>query len=174
MFCKQCGNILPERAKFCSSCGAPVEKEPEPQYTPPVYQQPVYQQPSYPQPYGQVEAYAHKPRPSVTFVEAIRLYFQNYANFSGRSRRSEYWFAVLFSGLLSAAVTVMLPDLASIVSLALICPNLSIAIRRLHDTGKSGWYYFVSFIPLVGGIWMLIQMCKDSEGENQWGPSPKY
>lgn len=178
MFCEHCGNMLPDRAKFCDSCGAPVKKQ-EPQqpiYESPSYEAPSYEAPSYPQPYNQVQPYdtPRQPRPSVSFVDAIRLYFLNYSNFHGRSRRSEFWFAALFTGILSALVSSILPDLSGLLSLALLCPNIALAVRRLHDIGKSGWYYLFCFIPLVGPFFLLYWYCQDSEGENDWGPSPKY
>ena len=170
MFCKHCGNMAPEGAKFCDSCGAPMERQPEPRNAS------VVPQSTYPQPYEQVQEYAQprEPKPSIGFVDAIVLYFKGYADFSGRSRRSEYWYAALFTGILSAVVTGILPDVAWILSLALIVPNLAVCVRRLHDIGKSGWSYLFSLIPLVGGILLLIWMCRDSEGDNEWGESPKY
>ena len=169
MFCEHCGNLLPDRAKFCDSCGAPVKKEePAPELVPSA---PVYT----PQPYGQMETASsfYGPRPSVTFLQAIELFFRNYANFSGRSRRSEYWYASLFTVIVNLLFSAILPDLTGLLTLALLVPNTAITVRRLHDIGKSGWWYFINFVPLVGGIWMLVYMCRDSEGENQWGESPK-
>ena len=59
-------------------------------------------------------------------------------------------------------------------TLAIIIPSLAVAVRRLHDTGKSGWWIFISLIPLIGGIWLLVLLVTDSQpGENQYGPSPK-
>ena len=153
MFCKHCGNQLPDNAKFCDSCGAPAPN----------------QEAEIPTCEAEVVSKA-----SVGFVDAIRLYFKNYANFSGRSRRSEYWYAYLFAIILNTLFGMILPDLAWILTLALFVPNLSIAIRRLHDTGKSGWYYLWTLLPIAGIIILLIRLCKDSEGDNQWGPSPKY
>ena len=58
-------------------------------------------------------------------------------------------------------------------SLATLVPQIAITIRRLHDIGKSGWYYLIGLIPLVGGIILLVWMCQDSTEDNQWGPNPK-
>ena len=58
--------------------------------------------------------------------------------------------------------------------LAIVIPSLAVAIRRLHDTGKSGWMILVGIIPLIGSIWLLILYCTDSQpGPNKWGPNPK-
>lgn len=110
---------------------------------------------------------------SVNILEATRLYFTHYADFSGRSRRSEYWFAFLSVGIISAVLTTILGSLAGIWGLITLIPNLALCVRRLHDIGKSGWWYLVSFIPLVGGILLLVWCCTDSTEDNQWGPNPK-
>ena len=166
MFCHNCGNMLPERAKFCDSCGARVAFNAAPHY-----------QASGNSCQGTSSndaSVAVRQTQRVGFGEAIVLYFKNYVNFSGRSRRSEYWYAFLFTVILNLVLGFPYPELLDILSLVLLCPNLALAVRRLHDTGKSGWYYFVTFVPIGGPIWMLIQMCKDSEGVNDWGQSPKY
>jgi uncharacterized membrane protein YhaH (DUF805 family) len=118
----------------------------------------------------------------MSFGDAIKSYFKNYANFSGRARRSEFWFASLFVGLVSFALSI----LASVVdgsqsigvvtvvyylwSLALVIPSLAITVRRLHDVNKSGGYYFIGLIPLVGAILLLVEMVRDSQpGPNRFG-----
>ena len=130
--------------------------------------------------------YSAQPLPSVSFVEAVKSGFRNYANFSGRARRSEYWYWVLFTVLGTLVFSFIggmifhtedggVNILQSIFSLATLVPGLSISWRRLHDIGKSGGWYFLGLIPLVGSIILLIWYCKDGEpGDNQFGPSPKY
>lgn len=109
----------------------------------------------------------------MSFGEAIVSVFSKYAEFSGRARRSEYWYFVLFQILLSAALTLvayMVPALAilgSIASLALFIPSLAVQVRRLHDIGKSGWYIFIVFIPLVGVILLLIWLCREGTPQQQ-------
>lgn len=110
---------------------------------------------------------------SVSFGEAIKLYFNNYANFKGRSRRSEYWWAILFVNIVTLAISNLLPELAGIWSLVTLVPGVAIVVRRLHDTGRSGWYYFVLLIPLAGPILMIVWLCSDSTEDNQWGVNPK-
>ena len=112
---------------------------------------------------------------SVSFIEAIKLFFRNFTNFNGRSRRSEYWWVCLFNMIVSTAITMILPDIAWIWSVVIFVPTLSLCVRRLHDIGKSGWWYLIALIPLVGAIILIIWFCKDSSPDaNQWGPSPKY
>ncbi len=115
-----------------------------------------------------------------------------YADFSGRSQRMEYWLFTLFYALvivvlLGFAILFGSPageerTLAENYFLAVtglwvlgtIIPSIAVTVRRLHDQDKSGWYYFISFVPYVGGIVMLIFMCLDgTSGPNRYGPDPK-
>lgn len=116
------------------------------------------------------------------FGEAIQSVFSKYATFSGRARRSEYWYFVLLqvivtavlNGLYSATESVAFSAILVLFDLALLVPSLAVCWRRLHDIGKSGGYYFFILIPLVGWILLLVWMCKDSyPGANQYGPNPK-
>lgn len=113
---------------------------------------------------------------------------QNYCNFNDRARRSEYWLFVLFNIIveiiLSAIGAILVYDLKnqiisfsllSLYSLIIFIPGLALTIRRLHDTGKSGWYILVALIPIVGGIIVLYFLVQDSQQEqNEYGISPKY
>jgi uncharacterized membrane protein YhaH (DUF805 family) len=115
------------------------------------------------------------------------LAWQRATDFSGRSRRKEYWYfqlfnaiTVLFLALFAIAFSdqgkpAMVPFyLIFIYCLVLFVPALAITIRRLHDIGKSGWWYFISFIPIVGGIILFVFTLLDSEPyANQWGLDPK-
>lgn len=105
---------------------------------------------------------------------------QNYVGFQGRARRKEYWMFVLFSAIVSIILTILDKALhldsvlAGLYSLAVLLPSLAVGARRLHDTGRSGWWLLLSLIPFVGGIILLVFMCLDSqEGDNQYGPNPK-
>lgn len=124
-----------------------------------------------------------------TFIDfAVLAVTKNYANFEGRARRKEYWGSMLVYFILSIIVsmvvnlafliseylTYFLMMVASLIYLALIIPMLSITVRRLHDIDKSGWFYLVSLIPLIGGIWLLILLCTEgTRGENRFGADPK-
>ena len=106
---------------------------------------------------------------------------KNYANFSGRARRREFWMFYLANVIIGIVLGVLavIPIIGNLLStvygLAVLIPSLAVAIRRLHDIGKSGWWCLFGLIPLVGGILLLIWACTDSKAEpNQWGASPKY
>ena len=109
----------------------------------------------------------------MNIIEATKLFFTRYVDFNGRSRRSEYWWAYLAVVIISAVLTAVLGELAYIWSLATLVPQIAITIRRLHDIGKSGWFYLIGLIPLAGPILLLVWMCKDSTEDNEWGPNPK-
>ena len=120
-------------------------------------------------PYQQNSAYDRK----VGFIDAVKIMFQNYANFRGRSSRSEYWWAFLFNFLASffvvGAISAVIPPIGGACSIALMIPGLALTVRRLHDTGKSWVYMLIGLIPLVGSILLIIRLTKPSDGPNQWG-----
>lgn len=123
------------------------------------------------------------------YVEVLR----KYAVFDGRARRKEYWMYALVSTLIyivymivaglalalighsdngAAALLIMAP--LGLYLMAVIVPGLAVTVRRLHDTGRSGWWILISFVPFVGGIILLVFMCLDSEpGPNLHGLNPK-
>ena len=115
----------------------------------------------------------------------------NYATFSGRARRSEFWFFALFN-MIFAIVAMGIDNVLGttikmgygvslpygyiylIYVLAVFIPGLSVSVRRLHDVGKSGWMYFIVLIPIIGAIWLLVLFFTDSQvGSNKWGENPK-
>ena len=110
---------------------------------------------------------------------------KKYATFTGRARRKEYWYFVLFSLIISvvlAVLDVMLGThygrtgglLGNIYGLAVLLPSLAVSARRLHDTDRSGWWLLIVLIPLIGAIVLLVFMCQDSKpGTNPYGPNPK-
>jgi len=114
----------------------------------------------------------------MTFSEAIRSGFDHYVKFDGRASRSEFWWWVLFAILVSiaanivdAVIGVML--FSWLVSLALFLPGLSVSIRRLHDTNRTGWWVLIGLIPLIGLIVLLIFYLETGNpGPNQYGPPP--
>ena len=109
----------------------------------------------------------------MTFVNAIKVCFSKYATFTGRARRSEYWYWFLFS-LLVGLFLGWIPILGWIISLALVIPGIAVFVRRMHDTGHSGWWWFLGFVPIIGFIVLLVWCCTDSQPEdNQWGANPK-
>ncbi len=105
---------------------------------------------------------------------------KNYATFGGRARRKEYWMFFLFN--LIAALVLLVLDfvvgtygvLYGLYLLGVILPSLAVTVRRLHDLGKSGWWVFISLVPIIGGIWLLVLLVMDgTAGDNPYGPSPK-
>ena len=115
----------------------------------------------------------------MSFQDAVRICLtQKYVDFSGRARRSEYWWYALFSAIVQAVVNALDRGLGSqilggLVSLALLLPSLAVAVRRLHDTGRSGWWLLLGLIPIIGWIVLLVFYVQDSQGPNAYGPSPK-
>ena len=114
------------------------------------------------------------------FLEAIQSCFKKYVGFSGRAPRSEYWFFFLFNIILSIFANVIdlqvlkgQPIASVVVLLATLLPGLAVAVRRLHDKDKSGWWLLLLLIPLVGFIVLLVWFCgAGTQGENRFGPNP--
>ncbi|HEK2840736.1 TPA: DUF805 domain-containing protein [Proteus mirabilis] len=123
------------------------------------------------------------------YLEVIK---NNYANFSGRARRKEYWmFIVVNTIILAVLYGIMFSSIDSytgemsgtgfaaliiigIYSLATIIPNIAVTVRRFHDQDRSDWMVLLSFIPFVGGLILFIFMCLDgTRGENRFGLDPK-
>lgn len=141
-----------------------------------------------PQGYGQqgyqpAPQYAGGPGHDTTvmpFPDAVRSVLTQYAVFTGRARRSEYWWfalasfgASLLAGVIDTVIGVQL--FQWVLALAVLLPSLAVAVRRLHDTGKSGWWLLIALVPLVGFIVLLVFFTADSDRQpNRWGPSPKY
>lgn len=108
----------------------------------------------------------------------------HYADFSGRARRREYWLfqLALLGGLFVIGLMTELwgidsetaDGLLGLAFFAMVVPVLAVAVRRLHDTGRSGWHYFVTLIPIVGGFVFLYYMIQEGDaGPNEYGPDPK-
>ena len=125
------------------------------------------------------------------FSESVKSFWSNYSKFKGRARRSEYWWIQLFLVLTNLAVAaidlvLMNGDVERFIAnggggivgliwiLVTIVPALAVLVRRLHDTGKSGWWALIGFIPFVGAIVLFVFTVLDSDaGENKYGDSPK-
>lgn len=108
--------------------------------------------------------------PPMGFGKTLGYFFQHYTDFSGRARRTEYWYMVLWNLIFG-----IIPIINILWALAVIIPFIALAVRRLHDIGRSGVWYLICLIPLVGSIILLIWLLTDSEQQpNKWGKSPKY
>jgi uncharacterized membrane protein YhaH (DUF805 family) len=132
-------------------------------------------------------------------MEWMLMPLRRYADFSGRSRRKEYWmftlgilivYAICFALIAMSGVFASMGDagaapqmsvlgylgfgLLGIFALGIFIPALAVIVRRLHDQDKSGWFILIQFIPYIGGIIMLVFMCiEGTKGENRFGPDPK-
>ncbi|MDD7939999.1 DUF805 domain-containing protein [Actinomycetospora lutea] len=118
---------------------------------------------------------------------------KQYVDFGGRARRTEFWMFVLFNAIayiLLALIDVLIGTasfaatgtgfqfggglLSGLYSLAVLLPSLAVAVRRLHDTDRTGWWLLIALVPLVGGIVLLVFYCiEGTRGANQYGPDPK-
>jgi uncharacterized membrane protein YhaH (DUF805 family) len=107
-----------------------------------------------------------------TLGDALREYWVNYIGW-GRATRSEYWWAVLFYGVITGNVLGMLSStLQSLWSLIILVPSFCLAVRRLHDTGRSAWNYLWVLLPVIGWIVLIIFLCqKGSTTKNKYGPA---
>lgn len=108
-------------------------------------------------------------------------------DFSGRARRSEYWFFVLGSVLISVGLSILDTQagltfsagtqtrgvLSTLAELLLLVPGISVTVRRLHDTNRSGMYVFLGCVPIIGGLLLLFFALQDSDADNAYGPNPK-
>ena len=114
------------------------------------------------------------------YLQALK----KYADFSGRARRKEYWFFVLFNIIVSIVLSVIdvtlglgaggFGVLSGLYSLAVIIPSIAVSVRRLHDINKTGWWILIGFVPLIGIIVLLVfALMGGTQGDNEYGPDPK-
>ncbi|MGO3322422.1 MULTISPECIES: DUF805 domain-containing protein [Psychrobacter] len=124
----------------------------------------------------------HSAEANYGIMDWFKKGLRNYANFSGRARRKEYWYFVLVQmGLVIIAMILDAIIFNSeiglfyiVVALGLFLPGLAVTIRRLHDTSRSGWWFLISILPLIGSIILLVFLASDTKLEiNQWGPPAK-
>ena len=134
----------------------------------------------------------------MSFGAAVRSVLGKYATFSGRARRSEFWWWDLAQGLIISLPYVLavvlvvvtistdpaatepppaalaLVGLMFLLQLALLIPTVAVTVRRLHDTGRTGWWYLIGFVPFVGSVVLIVFLVMDSTpGTNPWGENPK-
>ena len=145
-FCPYCGAEPDPNAVICIKCGAALNRNVKSDYTTSTS--------------GGVN----------DLGSAVKACFNKYATFSGRANRSEFWFFYLFM-----LIAMFVPFIGWVAQLAFFIPYISVTVRRLHDVGKSGWWIFISLIPLAGWIWGILLLCQASdEGENEYGANPNY
>lgn len=136
----------------------------------------------------------------MNIIESVKTCFRKYATFTGRASRSEYWWWTLAIWIFFVLILVLFMPSAStlssmesgamldidaqrqymkfmsitgIVYLVILLPTIAVAVRRLHDINKSGWFLLISFIPIIGPLICLYWfICKGTQGDNQYGPDP--
>ena len=164
MKCTGCGSDNPENAQFCGGCGVSLSA-------------------STPTDVG-IDA---AELPMVDFGTAVKLGFQRYVDFSGRSTRAEYWWWGLFTTVVSVAL--IIADtlagnsstfgwlgglLETLFTLATIIPSLALGVRRLHDINRTGWWLLLLFVLVIGWIVLIVWAIeRGDEGPNKYGPDPR-
>lgn len=109
------------------------------------------------------------------YIDVIKRYF----DFNGRARRQEFWMFSLINFVILVVLAIVanmidFPYLMNLYQLAVLLPSLGVGARRLHDTGKSGWWQLIGIVPLIGIIVLIVFWAKDSDpGDNQYGANPK-
>ena len=158
MQCPNCGLDDPEGAQCCSVCGVSLSS------------------PGPFRPHG-----ASTELTMVSFPDAIKLGFNRYFDFRGRSTRAEFWWWALFE--LIAGTALSIADaiagtsgiLAGLFELAVLIPGLAVGVRRLHDTNRTGWWLLLVFAVIIGWIVLLVWFIKqDGAGPNKYGPDSRH
>jgi uncharacterized membrane protein YhaH (DUF805 family) len=109
----------------------------------------------------------------MNFNDSVKSVFNNYSNFNGRARRSEYWWFVLFTMIVNIFLNFLPSIIGNIFSVAIFIPSLAVLIRRLHDTGKSGWYSLIIYLPLFLFIGFFVYVFSKVGLENLKNPDPE-
>lgn len=177
MFCTQCGAQNHPDAKFCGACGAQIVVS----VAPPGGRA---QRGG-----GMLESGTHGvelPSSRSSGIDWYLWVLKKYAVFSGRAQRAEYWYFVLFNCLaiiglvIIDSITGSFDDdagiglLSGLYYLGVLLPSLAVTVRRLHDTGRSGWWMLIALLPFLGGLILLFFTVQDSQpGGNQYGLNPK-
>jgi uncharacterized membrane protein YhaH (DUF805 family) len=167
MFCSNCGTSAESQQAFCVSCGHRLNLQSQPASTL-----------TNPSPQSRVDLDAVNAPKSMSFIETIKFSYKNYAQFSGRASRSEYWYWVLFFWLGFIVLAISMERSSFFVLLyftfifSAIIPGIARAVRRLHDINKSGAFLFMGFIPLIGPVLLLVWFCtKSYSAPNKYGPA---
>jgi len=169
MFCGKCGFQNPDSSSFCVNCGnsSQIVETPVDSVSP---FQNAQSAPVMQQPFQFVSSPSLAPK-KMSFGDAIKYCFSNYANFKGRAARSEFWFFYLFQTLVASVGYLVSPYLYVLALLAFVVPYFAALTRRLHDTGKAGTLAFVLLAPCVGPILILVWLCTEGEkSPNRFGP----
>lgn len=175
MFCSKCGNKISDNVNFCSKCGNKVSIAYK------IENEIVNNK-------DEVKNMQENNNLSINPFNYYLLAYKKYAIFSGRSTRSEYWYFMLFTVLINVvllglyyyfdyqyedAMSNLFIGLYLCHLLIVFLPSLSLLVRRLHDANRSGWFYFISFIPLIGPIALIIALTDKSSDGNKYGHKTK-
>ena len=180
--CRRCGKENPDINTWCNSCGADLSA-PDFTKTEKILSGPL-------PPEGASFPDAQIPTYYRTFKSSIRTCMkEKYAQFSGRATRSEYWFFYLFNLIITSAIYVVLFVFLSasdfwgamlsfalmiMYLIAFLVPNISVAVRRLHDIGRSGWWLLIGLIPYIGAVVLFVLFILDSQPcDNRFGLAPQ-
>ena len=180
MYCSKCGSETLSESKFCTECGnsmsASLPKDTIEEESPKSNEKSN----SSKNLDAPVEVINETGVIKMTFAEAIQSVLKNYANFSGRARRSEYWYwnLAMFIGYVLLAIVGRFSDALGVVIglafLASVIPSITVLVRRLHDVDKRGWWLLLSLIPFFGSIIILIWNIQEgTKGANGHGEDPK-
>jgi uncharacterized membrane protein YhaH (DUF805 family)/ribosomal protein L37E len=159
VFCRGCGQAIHQTAPFCPHCGAPQQGMAAG---------------------GAPQQTIQGERLNYGFGGSIALSFNRYVQFSGRSPRAEYWYFALFTTLISIGASTVdamwlhgSAIFAGIANLAFLLPSLSVFVRRLHDVDRSGWWFWLAFIPISGWVILLVWLVSSgTRGANRFAPNP--
>ena len=184
--CPRCNRAYADIIEICPQCNVSLSSNPGTSTAETrVGQNPSQQnstQPGlgYSHPQNEETSYIQPSVTSMGFIEAVKTCFMKYATFTGRARRSEYWYFCLFVAIVYALLSLFAQssELMALVflawPLAIVVPEWAVLIRRLHDTGRDWKFIFWTFVPIYGPIKLIIELTKDSDpGHNWYGPCPK-
>jgi uncharacterized membrane protein YhaH (DUF805 family) len=148
VFCRACGATIHSSAPHCPQCGAP-----------------------------QAAASGRGDGIPRTFANSIAICFRKYASFEGRAPRAEYWYFHLFYFVTQLVIGFLVAlangpgAITGLAVLAFILPSIGVTVRRLHDLGRSGWWYWLLLLPIIGGIVLFVWMCtRGTRAGNRYGP----
>ena len=175
MFCKNCGNQIPEGVKFCSGCGTAVDVVESTNMTPDAESQ------AQPVVNTSVATQQSDDKTSAFFKELLNNYkemWMNYVKFDGRMSLRKYWMTILANVIASVGISIVGRivgfNLSSLYALAVIIPSLGMLVRRFHDLGKEWTSILLGLIPVVGSILLIIDAVKPGQAEaNKFGPVPE-
>lgn len=120
--------------------------------------------------YQSPESIRYEIQPAMGMGQTLGYFFNHYVDFNGRARRQEYWLMCVWNLIFG-----LIPFVNILYCLVTLLPGFALSVRRLHDTGKSGFWLLILIIPIIGWIIIFVWECTDSDkDENQYGPSPKY